>query len=334
MTNQEDRTAHRDRIGDRDEWLASRKESLSKAKESSRLPEALAYYATPGPFTELAAHASRVRELPEVLPELCRVVQGLVVHPFLAHLYGLDPQALRQDDLQVRHASQMLDRILTLDAKPLSQARSPERRFVGNCRHFTVLLCSLLRARGVPARARCGFGLWFNPQGYEDHWVCEVWNAARGVWHLVDAQLDAILSEAFQISFDPLDVPRSQFLVAGDAWQRCRSGRVEPQRFGILDIRGLWFVRGNLVRDLAACTKRELLPWDGWGLADNQGDSNDSGELALLDRVAELTQADDSAHEELLELYASQDRLRVPRVIMSFGPGGNVPVDLGLRVTD
>ena len=34
----------------------------------------------------------------------------------------------------------------------------PERRFVGNCRHFTVLLCAFLRARGVPARARCGFG--------------------------------------------------------------------------------------------------------------------------------------------------------------------------------
>jgi tRNA(Ile)-lysidine synthase len=39
--------------------------------------DVLRYYAEPGPFTDLAAHASRVRELPEALPDLCRVVQGL-----------------------------------------------------------------------------------------------------------------------------------------------------------------------------------------------------------------------------------------------------------------
>jgi len=302
---------------------------VSRQQKLPRLPAALAYYSLPGPFTELAAHASRVAELPHALPELCHVVQGLVVHPFLAQLYGLNPQALRQDDLQIRHASKMIDRILELEAQPLSKARLPERRFVGNCRHFTVLLCSLLRARGIPARARCGFGLWFNPPNYEDHWVCEVWDEERGGWHLVDAQLDAIQCKAFRISFDPVEVPRSQFWVAGEAWQRCRSGQEVPQRFGILDLRGLWFVRGNLVRDLAAHAKQEVLPWDGWGLADNLSDPQDAGELALLDRVAELTLKDNSAHAEVLTFYDSSARLRMPRVITSFGPGGGLPVDLG-----
>jgi hypothetical protein len=275
-----------------------------------------------------------MRELPEALPELCRVVQGLVVHPFLGHLYGLAPHAMRQDDLQVRPVAQMLDRILALDSSPLSQARPPERRFVGNCRHFTVMLCALLRARGVPARARVGFGNWFNPGSYEDHWVCEVWDEKRGSWHLTDAQLDEIQSKTFRISFDPLDVPRAQFLVAGDAWQRCRTGRAQAQRFGILDIRGLWFIRGNLLRDLAAFSKRELLPWDGWGFADNPVDPTESAELALLDRVAELTQTDAATHEEVLKFYDSNPRLRVPRVIMSFGPGGDRPVDLGPGISD
>jgi len=227
-----------------------------------------------------------------------------VVHPFLAHLYGLSPQALRQEELQVRRASEMLDRILAHDARPLAQTRPPAHRFVGNCRHFTVLLCAFLRARGVPARARCGFGVWFNPPNYEDHWVCEVWNDERGEWHLVDAQLDPTQQRAFRISFDPLDVPRTQFLVAGDAWLRCRSAQAEAQRFGILDMRGLWFVRGNLVRDLAAHTKRELLPWDGWGFVERPVDPTDPTELAVLDRVAELTQVS-SPYEELLKLYDS-----------------------------
>jgi len=190
----------------------------------------------------------------------------------------------------------------------------------------------LLRARGAPARARCGFGAYFERSRFEDHWVCEVWNEPSGSWRLVDAQLDPVQRDTFRISFDPLDVPRTEFLVAGDAWQRCRQGGVDPQRFGILDLRGLWFVRGNLVRDLAARAKRELLPWDGWGLMATREESS-AAELALLDRVAELTQAGDERHGELLQLQDAEPGLRVPRVIVSFNLGG-APVDLGPGVAN
>lgn len=282
--------------------------------------EARAYYATPGPLTDLGAHASRVLDLPDGLPDLCRVVQGLVVHPFLGHLYGLEPAKMRHAELELRPVAEMIERALALDPRPLATARAPERRIVGNCRHFTVLLCAFLRARGVPARARCGFGAWFAPLQFVDHWVCEVWDAPRGAWRLVDAQLDAKQCEAFRIAFDPLDVPRTQFLVAGAAWQRCRSGRADPERFGVLDLQGLWFVRGNVVRDLAAFAKRELLPWDGWGLMADRHES-DALELERLDRVAELTQAGDERHAERLRLQA-EPGLRVPGVVVSFNRGG------------
>jgi hypothetical protein len=290
------------------------------------------YFATPGPFTDLTAHRARVDELPSTLPELCRVVQGLVIHPFLSQLYGVAPSALRLDELETRRAADMLARMVERDARPLSEPRRPEARFVGNCRHFSVLLCAFLRARGVPARARCGFGAYFAPSTFEDHWVCEVWDAPRAAWHLVDAQLDAEQRRAMRIAFDPLDVPRAQFLVAGDAWQRCRSGAVDAQRFGILDMRGLWFVRGNLVRDLAAKAKRELLPWDGWGLMATRADG-DAAEMALLDRVADLTQAGDERHGEALRLLSAEPGLRVPQVVISFNLGG-ASVDLGPGVAD
>jgi len=292
--------------------------------------EARRYFATPGPLTDLTAHAARVRALSEGIADLCRVVQGLVVHPFLAHLYGLAPAALRLDDLETRPASAIVDRIVALDPRPLGESRPAERRFVGNCRHFSVLLCAFLRARGVPARARCGFGAYFERSRFEDHWVCEVWE--DGAWRLVDAQLDTVQRDAFGIPFDPLDVPRTEFVVAGEAWQRCRAGRADPQRFGILDLRGLWFVRGNVVRDLAALAKRELLPWDGWGLMATR-DESDADELALLDRVAELTQAGDERLPEVLELQRSEPGLRVPRVVMSFNLGG-AGVDLGPGVAN
>ncbi|MEX2206139.1 MAG: transglutaminase domain-containing protein [Myxococcota bacterium] len=282
---------------------------------------ALRYYAQPGALTDLGAHAASLRDLPHDLAGLCRVVQGLLVHPFLGHLYGLDSKEMRHDELETRAAVRMVDRILALDSSPLAQARAPERRLVGNCRHFTVLLCALLRARGVASRARCGFAAWFDRSNFTDHWVCEVWDEARGSWVLVDAQLDREQRKAFGIAFDPLDVPRTEFLVGGDAWQRCRSEGADPNAFGIMDLRGLWFVRGDVVRDLAALAKRELLPWDGWGLMVDRHES-DARELALLDRVAALTLAGDEQHAERLAIQASDPGLRVPREVINFNLGG------------
>ncbi len=302
--------------------------------QTTSTPDALTYHATPGPFTDIRAHTARLRDLPETLPDLCRVVQGLVVHSFHAELYGLDPKALREEELQTRTASAMLDRMVALDPRPLAEPRPPERRFVGNCRHFTVLLTAFLRARGVPARARCGFGAYFEPGGFVDHWVAEVWDPTRGAWRLIDAQIDPAHVKAHKIGFDPLDVPRSEFLVAGLAWQRCRRGEADPQRFGIFDLRGSWFVLQNLVRDLAAHAKRELLPWDGWGLMLQKERYEDPAVVELLDRVADLTQAGDADHLELMKLYESSPDLRLTRKIVSFGPGGGATVDLGTGVTD
>ena len=106
----------------------------------------------------------------------------------------------------------------------------------------------MLRAHGVPARARCGFGAYFEKGKFIDHWVSEYWNAAQRRWILVDAQLDERQRELFRIAFDPQDVPRDRFLVAGDAWRRCRAGEADPQAFGILDMHGLWFIAGSFAQ--------------------------------------------------------------------------------------
>lgn len=70
-----------------------------------------------------------------------------------------------------------------------------EKHLVGVCRHSNVLLAAMLRTQGVPARARCGFAGYFTPGKFEDHWVCEYWDAAEKRWILVDAQIDALQRE-------------------------------------------------------------------------------------------------------------------------------------------
>jgi hypothetical protein len=170
----------------------------------------------------------------------------------------------------------------------------------------------MLRYRGVPARARCGFGAYFTPGKYEDHWVCEYWNGDEGRWVMVDAQLDALQRQVLGIPFDPCEVPRDQFLVGGKAWRMCRTGEADPDHFGIFDLHGMWFIRGDLVRDLLALNKIEILPWDGWGLIAKEERDLSTDDMALLDRIAELTQIDEPPFAEVRAIYEGTVWLRVP----------------------
>ncbi len=164
----------------------------------------------------------------------------------------------------------------------------------------------------MPARARCGFGAYFQKGKFLDHWVTEYWNAEAGRWALVDAQLDDRQQELFKVSFDPFDVPRDQFLVAGDAWHLYRSGNVPADDFCILDLKGDWLIAGNLMRDIAALNNREMLPWDCWDPMPRPGAEVD---LVRFDRLALLSSDPDSDEAELQAVYSTE--FAVPCVVMN-----------------
>ena len=287
-------------------------------------------FATPGVMTRPGAYANLLDDLPHDVGRLREVVQGLMLHIFWAERYGVRLAEERQAEVQLRPVERKLARIVELDARPLAELRQPEDRLVGNCRDFSVLLAAMLQHQGVPARARCGFGRYFIPGHYEDHWVCEYWHAVDRRWVLVDAQLDALQRQVLGVAFDPLDVPRDQFVVGGRAWQLCRSGEADPDAFGIADMHGLWFVRGDFVRDVAALNRIELLPWDAWGLVEGRDEDLSPDDLALLDRLAELTRGDVPELERVRALYEGNPRLRVPPTIRSYTPAGPQEIELAL----
>ena len=271
----------------------------------------------PGPYREL------LDPLPHDIGDLCAAVQGLVLNFHWAEAYGVSLSEERRRDTQARSLGAILARILELDNRPLHEPRPPDARFAGTCRDFTVLLCAMLRGQGVPARARCGFAAYFSPGYFEDHWVCEHWSTTRERWVRTDAQLDPLQRDTLKLEFDPLDVPTDGFLVAGRAWELCAAGSEDPARFGILDMRGRWFIRGNLLRDLAALNRMELLPWDGWGLMLRlgQADDCDPESLSLLNRISVLTQGGDQAFDAMRRLYESEPSLRVPDSVTNFQTG-------------
>jgi hypothetical protein len=281
------------------------------------------FYAEHGPISDPRAHRDVLAALEGDVAKLCETLHGIMIHRAWAPAYGWKFPDERMRDGQARTVSATLDRIFELDARPLEEAREPERRFAGTCRDFTLMLCAILRTRGVPARARCGFGRYFVDDRFEDHWVCEHWDAVEEQWVLTDSQIDALQRKATKLPFDPLDVPRSQFVVAGVAWDLCRSGREDPMKFGIFDMHGLWFVRGNVLRDLASLNRAEVLPWDDFGLMRDIAPEAEPTEAqwVLLDRAAALTTEPDTNFDEITSLYAAEPSLAVGDKVMNWQMG-------------
>jgi hypothetical protein len=291
---------------------------FAKPKEIE-VETAQGFYSGHGAITSPGTSADAFRALPRDVASLCKVIQGVLIHRDIAPwLYELRLSEEQRDAANLRSMREMIAAIVNRDARPIGEARQPGSRLPCVCRHFAAMLCAILREQGVPARARCGFGAYFIPGRFEDHWVAEYWNDSQQRWILVDAQLDAIQRKAFRIEIDPLDLPRDQFIVAADAWQMCREGRADPGLFGlsILNEAGLWWVAQNLIRDLASLNRIEMLPWDVWGIMPEPADELSADEIALLDRVAELIVAGDAMLPGLRAIY-DDARLQLPPVIFN-----------------
>lgn len=256
----------------------------------------------PTKLTALTAeHDAMVLALDADPEALCRVVQGLVALPPDAEAVGLSDSRL--DEKHLRPADVLLHRLLELDGSSIDADRPMDRRVVGTCRHLAVLSCALLRAHGVPARARCGFAGYFTAGRYVDHWITEHWDEPSGRWRRIDAEILGT-----DVVSRPADLADGVFLSGGEAWQRCRAGLLDPMDFGIdfaalPDLIGPAEIRGNAIRDLAALNKVEMLPWDEWGPMRASYDGTTGPDFdELMDTVADACASDEA--DRIRTLYS------------------------------
>ena len=83
-----------------------------------------------------------------------------------------------------------------------------------------MLLVSMMKSRGVPARVRVGFAGYLAPESgkHFDHWISEIWNEQEARWMSVDPDLK-------RIDFN-------EFELAHDVWLSARAGEIDPQKYG------------------------------------------------------------------------------------------------------
>ncbi len=257
------------------------------------------FYAQPATATQLEKYADLIDSLPDDPLLLAKVVRGLLIHDT-----EIDPNVPgsgeRLKDRDIMTAEEILERILRLDSRPLNIERPIEKRMVGYCYTFTVLHTALLRAKGAPARARCGFVNYFDEGKWIDHWVTEY--ASGNAWVLADAHTGRN------------NVTRDEFHDAGTAWSGCRSGQIEPSDYGIEQFH-LWGwdeLRGSLVNDLGALNKAEYGHWEWCDALNIEDKTQPSDELdKSLDLIAEAT-AGEAQFNKARQLFADRTDLHPP----------------------
>ena len=249
---------------------------------TERDDEMLEYYAAPGPMTDLTDVPADVFDgLPTDPVGLCRTVPGLLVHEMWADAYGFDVPESRLTDLQTRFGGRD-DRRDSAARRRAAVRRAARRAADGG----QLPALQHAQQRVVAARRHPG------PRPLRLRHVLRARQVRRPLGHRVLAPGRATVGQDRR--------PARRRAAGGDhrrlrhrgpaarAVPACRRGvaasagrgRAEPDTFGIFEFWGLWFVQANVVRELAALNKMELLPWDVWGADDVPGGTGRRGHVA------------------------------------------------------
>jgi hypothetical protein len=271
------------------------------------------FYASQSVITDPGEYKYLYETLPDDIPSLCRIIQGLLLHRWWTVQYGVNITKQQEEEIKIRKNTRQFKRVLELDNSPLTNPRPPDKRLVGTCRDYAAFLTSFLRYKGVPARMRVGFATYLMPGQYIDHYLCQYWNGEQNRWLIVDAQIDDLMRRSMNITFDTCNVPEGLFLPGGKAWQLFREGTINPDLFGIFEIRGSWFIGCDMIFDTMSLNKIESHPFDIWPSMPAYQQKEYSQEyLDNMDNIAKVTGGLDPDFIKVRSLYQADIKLQPP----------------------
>lgn len=243
----------------------------------------------------------------------------------------------RADEINLCYAANMFERLLELDPS-LGAVRPPGKRILGCCRDFSTLYVSMLRQQRIACRCRVGFASYFDPGWWIDHVIVEVWDCDR--WRMIDPELRPGFNAFDGGPLDRLDLQTDRFIPASQAWVEAREGRLDPARVVVapqLDIpetRGWPQLAHNLVHDIAALNRVELLLWQDWG-ASLIRDVLAPEVTLVLDQAATATSRS-SVPATVVQEWANHELFRVPGSVRQVDPVSIEfsQVDVGRALTE
>ena len=283
--------------------------------------EILDFYKQTSCFTDLKNYTEFAKNLPNDIEELCALQRMQIIHPVIlqdtsnanedAWIWGdiknIPPTRLIYEEDYFPTAQSMIAELLRKNQNYNKEREAKDKIHI-TCRGQAILLASILKAKGIPARARSGFaGYIWNDGTYWDHWITEYFDTVEKCWKLVDAD-EHCPGENLN------DVPFEKFLFGAEAWLGLRNGKhneesivyaSEPVTIGLkAAIRGLFY-------DFHALMNNEIifLHLPKYILKKDYELSEE--ELKELDELATLMLKPNDNFEKLQEIWQTNTKFRI-----------------------
>ncbi len=290
------------------------------------MEQILRYYRQTSSYTDLGYYKEFARNLPDSIDMLCILQRMQIIHPiaflndpdirgkqdtFWGNMTKVPTTKLMFEDELFPTAISMLSELLRRDAD-YSVDREAKDKLHVTCRGQAILLASILKAKGYPARARSGFAPYIRYDGVNyDHWITEYYNESEARWILVDADLHC---PAHEIDFDLNDMPRDQFLFGAEAYLGMRKGAYtedqilyasNPPALGLkAAVRGLFFDFHCLMND-------EVIFYHVPAYVQDKDFVLSEEEYQELDELAELLLEPDKNFERLCGIWKAREKFRM-----------------------
>jgi hypothetical protein len=218
-----------------------------------------------------------------------------------------------EDDVFVTAAA-MLAELCRRDPRGLVMDRAEGDELVLTCRATSILVASLLKTKGIPARVRSGFAPYLSVEGFpsgksDDHWVNQYWNKLESRWVTID--VDGSLED--NLKFDPYDIPDGFFDFSPDVWLAARDGRVDDQHFwNSGGHSGLITVAWELFYDFHCLMNDELIYLHTPEMVQlGKFERLTESQLSAIDDLARLMQEPEDNFDELQAVWNSKREYRL-----------------------
>jgi hypothetical protein len=188
--------------------------------------------------------------------------------------------------------------------------RKVEDRLVLGCRENSILLASIIKYRGIPARARYGHATYLIPGFYVSHIISEVWDEDEKRWMLVDPGTGMI------------DFSRDKFDLSNEAWLKLQRKEIDPNIFGIPGkYAGMGSIVLKVVADLASVLGTEYTGYQYAPILDyavkNDGQLTlTAQQIEIVNGISELMKSIDSDNlSKLREIYNNTPEIQITKTI-------------------
>lgn len=179
------------------------------------------------------------------------------------------------------------------------------------CRHTTLIVASIFKAKGIPCRMRSGYAPYFlfeKKKGISsDHWINEYWHESEQRWTIVDVD-----GCEHQTGYDMFDLPQNAFDYPAVAWLNCRKGEDDASRFhNAAPAEGLKVVGWALFYDFHCLMNNEIIYVQGPAYFSGRWDKLTKDDYDDLDGLAKLMLEPDKNFDQLLRIWNTERKFRI-----------------------